>query len=332
MFRNYIEHQERALHGRDNNRRSLPFEWGLEHVGLASSAAPLALEEYARRSLDDSESFFACPPTSQYDLTGGVLRFPSAVTTAYPENNTVWGRFFDGGKDLAVVVLPQWNSPWDGQVNLCRMLQRAGISSLRLSMPYHHSRKPAQIERAEYLVSPNIGRTISAARQSVLDARRAADWLIERGHRRIGLIGTSIGSCVAFLTFAHDERFSSAVFIHVAAYFADVVWHGLSTKHVRFSLEPAIGLNKLRELWMPISPFPFVKRIAGTSRKILALSGRFDLTFLPELSKQLYDEFEKWSVPCDVHWQRCGHYTLGKFPFNVVAGYQIVRFLTANRR
>ena len=43
----------------------------------------------------------------------------------------------------------------------------------------------------------------------------------------MGLIGTSIGSCIAFLTFAHDERFSTGVFIHVSSYYADVVWNGL---------------------------------------------------------------------------------------------------------
>ena len=49
---------------------------------------------------------------------------------------------------------------------------------------------------------------MNAIRQAVLDTRRAADWLFERGYRRVGIVGTSVGSCIGFLTFAHDERFS----------------------------------------------------------------------------------------------------------------------------
>ena len=135
----------------------------------------------------------------------GILKFPSAIETPYSENNTVYGRVFDAGRDLAVVVLPQWNCKWDGQVQLCRIMQRAGIGSVRLSMPYHHYRKPAELERSEYLISSNIGRTIAATRQAVLDAQRTVDWLLDRGYRRVGVVGTSIGSCVGFLTFAHDD-------------------------------------------------------------------------------------------------------------------------------
>src|SRR5205814_8417020 len=121
-------------------------------------------------------------------------------------------------------------------------------------------------------VSSNIGRTLAAIRQAVLDSRRAADWLFARGFKRVGILGTSVGSCIGFLTFTHDERFSIGAFIHVSSFFADVVWNGLSTKHVRKSLETAVDLEQLRFLWSPISPFPFIKKLAGTPREILTLS------------------------------------------------------------
>jgi hypothetical protein len=328
MFRSYIERREKFLHGRDTNRKSLPFEWGLEHLGLNSNGNSVAaLRDYVSRALNDSPAFYASGPAPRYEFNGGILKFASALETPYPENNTVYGRVFESGRDLAVVVLPQWNCKWDGQVTLCRVFQRAGISSVRLSMPYHHHRKPAHLERAEYVVSSNIGRTISASRQAVLDARRTADWLLDRGYRRVGIVGTSIGSCIGFLTFAHDERFSTGVFIHVSSFFADVVWNGLSTSHVRKSLEGCIDLEQLRFLWSPISPYPFIKRLQGSERKFLMLSGRFDPTFLPSLSQQAYDEFDRCAVPYQLKWIPCGHYTMGEFPFSAMVGYRIVRFL-----
>jgi hypothetical protein len=328
MLRDYIERRENFFHGRDNNRKSLPFEWGLEHVGLHPNGnSDAALRHFVAGALNDSSSFYACEPTTDYRFDGEILRFPSAVETPYPENNTVWGRFFAAGTDLAMIVLPQWNCKWDRQLTLCRVLQKAGISSLRLSLPYHHHRKPAHLERAEYLVSPNIGRTLTAIRQAVLDAKRSADWLLERGYKRVGILGTSVGSCIGFLTFAHDERLSTGAFIHSSGFFADVVWTGLSTKHVRQSLESAIALEHLRYLWSPISPNPFIKRLAGTSRSILMIAGRYDLTFLPDLSQQAYDEFDRCGVPYEIKWLPCGHYTMGEFPFNALVGYRIVKFL-----
>ncbi len=329
MLQKYIERRERFFHGRDDNRTCLPFEWGIEHLGLQTNGnCETPLQNFVSRVLLDSSSFYAYTPTQQFEFDGSLLRFPSAIETPYPENNVVWGRFFAGTSDLAVVVLPQWNCKWDGQITLCRVLQSAGITSLRLSLPYHHYRRPAHLERSEYLVSPNVGRTIAAVRQAVLDSRRSADWLFSRGFRRVGIVGTSIGSCIGFLAFTHDERFSNSVFIHVSSFFADVVWTGLSTRHVRQSLEDAIDLQHLRYLWSPISPYPFIEKLRGAKRGCLMISGRYDLSFLPELSRHAYDEFRRCEVPCEITWLPCGHYTMGRFPFNAVVGYRIVRFLS----
>ena len=330
MIRRYIERRETFLHGRDNNRRSLPFEWGTEHLGIpANGDAPAAVRDYVAQALNDSVGFYSYEPTRQYELDGEILKFPSGVETPFPENNTVWGRFFPAGNDLAVIVLPQWNCKWDGQTQLCRVLQRVGITSIRLSLPYHHHRKPAFLERSEYLVSPNIGRTITAVRQAVVDTRRAADWLFERGYRRVGIIGTSVGSCIGFLTYAHDERFSTGVFIHVSSFFADVVWKGLSTKHVRQSLLEAIDLEQLRFLWSPISPYSFIKRLQDSSRRFLTISGLYDTTFLPDLTQQTFVEFDRYRIPYHAVWLPCGHYTMGQFPFSSMVGYQTIRFLTS---
>jgi hypothetical protein len=330
MIRRYIERREAFLHGRDNNRRSLPFEWGTEDLGIPANGDPAAaVHDYVRRALNDSDGFFSYESTTQYELDGEILKFPSGVETPFPENNTVWGRFFPAGKDLAVVVLPQWNCKWDGQIQLCRVLQRLGIASVRLSLPYHHHRKPPFLERSEYLVSPNIGRTITAVRQAVLDTRRTADWLLDRGYRRVGIIGTSVGSCIGFLAFAHDERFSTGVFIHVSSFFADVVWKGLSTKHVRQSLLETIDLEQLRFLWSPISPYSYIKRLHNSSRRFLTISGLYDTTFLPDLTQQTIDEFDRYRIPYHAVWLPCGHYTMGQFPFSSMVGYQTVRFLTS---
>ena len=87
--------------------------------------------------------------------------------------------------------------------------------------------------------------------------------------------------------------FPAAVFIHVSSYYADVVWNGLSTSHVRGTLESAIDLDSLRRLWEPISPLPFIERLKENTRPMLMLSGRYDLTFPVQFTQQGYEEFER---------------------------------------
>ena len=222
MLRRYIELRERQAYEADTHRLSLPFGWGPEFLGLTPDGNPHdSLREFGCQALRSSDAFFAYDPADSFALKDDLLTFPSSVVTNVPENNLVWGRVFEADSDQAVIVLPQWNCNWEGHIKLCRILQRNRIASVRLSMPYHHFRAPAYLKRPEYMVSPNIGQTIQASRQAVLDARRTVDWLIARGYKNIAILGSSLGSCIAFLTFAHEERLSRGIFIHVSGY-----WYG----------------------------------------------------------------------------------------------------------
>ena len=104
------------------------------------------------------------------------------------------------------------------------------MSALRLSLPYHDQRMPPELHRADYIVSANVARTLQVCRQAVLDARRAIAWLAAQGYERIGILGTSLGSCLALLTTAHEPLIEAEALNHISPYFADVVWRGLSTR------------------------------------------------------------------------------------------------------
>lgn len=322
---------ERRLASVDTNRIIRPFEWGLDWLDLPDSGDPLTtLKTWARETVAASDGFFASAPVDAYDLEDNVLRFPSALTTPWDVNNTVVGRVFHpekprpGAPRRAVVVLPQWNADAQGHVGLCQLFARFGITAVRLSLPYHDQRRPAELSRAEFIVSSNIGRTLHANRQAVLDARGIVDWLSHQGFERIGIMGTSLGSCLAMLTMAHEPRIVAGAFNHVSPYFADVVWRGLSTRHVRAGIEKEIDIGDLRDVWMPISPWPFIPRVHG--RKVLLVYARYDQTFPVDLSRHFIAEFRRQSIPHDLAVLPCGHYTTGKAPFKFLDGYHLTRF------
>jgi hypothetical protein len=334
-----IRARERHLSQRDKNRIVRPFEWGTSFItDHANGDDPRELlRAHARRVREESNAFYALSAIEDYQLLGQQLTWTSAVRTPSTENNTVRAHFFPalerrhklkGDRRPAVVILPQWNAQPHSHMELGRLLARLGISALRLTLPYHEARRPAELERADYLVSSNIGRTIQSMRQAVLDARAAVRWLIDhQGYNRVGIMGTSIGSCTAFLAYAHEEQIDVGVFNHVSGYFADVVWRGISTQHVRAGFGEEVTLEELREYWLPISPLPFINRLVNIRpRPMRFIAARHDLTFPVDLSRDVIEETRRRGIALDVAWLPCGHYTSGEKPWVYLDGWKIASF------
>ena len=186
---------------------------------------------------------------------------------------------------------------------------------------------PEELVRADYMLSPNLGRTLQSVRQAVLDCRAALDWLETQGYTRLAVLGTSLGSCIALIAMAHDSRIKITVQNHVSPYFADAVWTGISTRHVRAGIEGNLSLEELRRIWMPISPKAYLPKLAGTGKKSLLIHARYDHSFLPELSRQVLEDYRRLNLPYESLELRCGHYTSGKFPFNIFLGYRMCEYL-----
>lgn len=343
MLGRYIRARERRHASRDTNRVVRPFEWGAEFVSehLNGDDPREVVGRASREAVRRSEEFYALPPVEDYELRGDRLTWTSAVETPSAENNTARAQLFPAAPPKrasgnergrrAVVVLPQWNADAESHVALCRLLARVGINALRLTLPYHEGRRPADLERADFLVCANVGRTLQSMRQAVLDARAAVAWLDAQGYERVGIMGTSIGSCTAFLAFVHDERIKAGVFNHVSGYFADVAWRGISTRHVRAGVEGSLTLEELREVWLPISPMTFADRLRTQSpRPMRFIAARHDLTFPADLSRDVIESVRATGAPLDVSWLPCGHYTSGERPWVYLDGWKIVNFLRKN--
>ena len=337
IYAQWMDRWERKLATRDTNRVVRPFEWGTDWLArLSFPACPASpngdsaacLGRFADEAVAQSDRFFAYDPVRDYRLEGEELVFTSPVATPYAGNNLARARWFPAPKDegRALVVLPQWNSDPNGHVGLAKLLNRFGISALRMTMAYHAERRPPETERADYHCSSNVGRTIHASRQSVIDVRACLDWLAARGYQRVGILGTSLGSCVAFIATAHDPRVRVGIFNHVSMYFSDVVWTGLSTAYVRRGFGDQVSQDDLRRYWAPISPASYLFRLKGRDLKSLLVWASHDSTFLPVYSKQVLETFRKMQLPHQVFNLPCGHYTTGQFPFNLMDGLAMCRF------
>lgn len=340
-YRSWMDRWENELCSRATDRVVRPFEYGLDWsrhwpadiVASFDGCDPVQyLVRLNDRAIAESHQFFGYEKPGPFELRADWLEFLSAVHTPYPENNRVRARWFPAraANRRAVVALPHWNAKLPQHNALCAGLQRLGISALRLSLPYHDSRMPDGLTRADYAVSSNICRTIDATRQAVIDVRSCFDWLSDQGFDRLGIVGTSLGSCYAFLASAHDPRISANVFNHCSTYFADPVWEGLSTRHIRDSLEGAVDLETLRKLWLCISPPSYWDLFSSKKQRSKFIYTRYDTTFPVHLSREVIKGARKKNWDHDVKVLPCGHYTMGEFPFKYITGYEICSFLKRN--
>jgi len=278
--------------------------------------------------------------------TAQFLRFTSPVRTPYPENDRVNARWYPaptekqlGRPKQAIIVMPQWNADAFSHNVLCELFNSFGISALRLSKPYHDIRRPAEIARSDYAVSANIGRTIAANRQAVVDIRSCLDWLQQQGYQQFGVLGTSLGSCYAFIASAHEPRLRVNAFNHAASWFGDVVWSGQSTRHVRAAFEQAgLRQQQLRALMASVSPrsyrnLPLAPSRANWPRKsVRIVYANYDLTFPREFSLEAVHDFERLRdqfglIDFDAKALPCGHYTTGEKPFVYMDAWYLGSFV-----
>jgi hypothetical protein len=331
FFEQRIRRYEHMRWAQEPNRRVLPFSWGLEHIGGdANDARPREfLDRFVEQTIAHSDDWYAVTPAEDYSLgADNILTFTSQIASPWPENNRVHAQLFRSRRPgPAVVVLAQWNARWEEQQAVCRWLSLLGITAIKMSLPYHDRRAILGHPRADHLVGPNIGLTLQANHQAVLDVRRTLRWLEQQGYTRLGLLGTSVGSSIAFITMCHEPALRASAHLHAATYFGDVVANGLTTMNVWESMQATVKPEEIRHYWSPISPFPYISKLRGTDKKILAITGRYDPTFWPEFT----DEFLRTIRRDGVHFENlslpCGHYSLGVAPFKYAAGYRFGTFL-----
>jgi cephalosporin-C deacetylase-like acetyl esterase len=144
---------------------------------------------------------------------------------------------------------------------------------------------------------------------------------------KVGVLGVSLGSCVASLAAAFNPQVRAAALLLTAGDFASVVWTGRATRHIQKAMAGRIGLKDLQQLWSVISPSSFVDRFAASEVKLLIVSGTYDQVVLPELAFEFVDQLKVSHVDVKHLCWPCGHYSLGILPFSMMGLLRSFLFL-----
>jgi dienelactone hydrolase len=255
------------------------------------------------------------------------IKFPSVVKSPDAANNTVHGEYY----------LPAGKGPFPGVVvfdviggrdqivsrSLSAQLSSRGIACLFIQMPYYGPR--SAVDGKERMISANVKRSIDNVRQAVLDGRCAAAWLASRSEidgKRIGIMGTSLGSFMASLTAEMEPRISRLAVLLGGGGLVDAYYDDPRGTAVRKLWEATGGTKKkLKETLAPVDPLTCADRLK--ERKVLMIAGKRDEIVLPSMTEALW----KASGEQEIVWYDCTH--VGSVVYALAALEHITAFFAA---
>ena len=235
------------------------------------------------------------------------LTFPSPVETATVENNTVHAEYYrpmGKGPFPAVIVLDI--TAGDGSVSraMATYLAQHKIAGLYVHMAYYGPRRPPGSKLR--LMSPDIPQTVTAVRQTVLDLRVATAWLEARPEidgKRLGILGTSLGSFVAALTAEMEPKLGRVALLLSGGGFVDCWYDIPEAASFRFVYELLGGSKeKMTAAIAPVDPLTCAANLK--QRKVLQIAGKRDELVPPRMAEALW----KASGEQKIIWYDCTHY------------------------
>ncbi len=289
---------------------------GLDYLAPARSDGDVQeLIALVEKAAGEPQAFFTSDREPSFRRQGAMLAFDSPGGGEGP-NRIGRAQIHEARRrHRAIVLLPYWNAQRADARPFGALLAACGITCVQLSLPYHDERRTEGIGFARELACENLGLTLHANRQAVLDARACLTWLEQEGYSRIGVVGVSLGASIASIVTAVDTRVRAAALLLMADDFADVVWTGSATRHVRASLEPAFSRAEVRAAWSIISPATHAAQLSARLDRLLIVSGRLDIVFLPQLTHDYVERLRRHGLTATWIEYGCGHYTLSLPPY-----------------
>ncbi|RCS22581.1 dienelactone hydrolase-related enzyme [Phyllobacterium salinisoli] len=327
MFHSWLDRwDERRSRRGEEGKKTTDFVLDAERA-FPGAKKIVSIEEFcvlADKAVADP-AFFDHPRGSDqgFEREDGWLKFPSDISTDIEENNVVWAKITESGSyDKAMVIFHHWNASARNR-QIAKFFSWRGITVVEIAMPYHFERSRPGSVHADYMLSPNLGRTIQSVRQAVLDGRKLIHWLKSEGYREISVLGISLGSWVAGLIAAHDQAVSKASLFLTAGGLADMVWTGRATRLIRNSLEPGIDLTDLRRAWEPLNLEIYAHSLARADLDLHVVLAKRDKVVLPELSERFMQRLKDAGGRPKILELNCGHYSLAMPPYILLAGLSL---------
>ncbi len=219
------------------------------------------------------------------------MTYPSPVKTKYEANNTVHAEYYrpkGKGPFPGVLVLDILGGDQNLSRGIALQLSQNGIAALFVQMAYYGPRRTPGGPR---LLSPNIPQTMEAIRQTVLDCRCATAWLEARPEidgKKLGILGTSLGSFMSALTAASEPRIQRVVLLLGGGGLVDAYYEHPKVKpYTRINEFLGLTKDKLKEMIAPADPLTYADFLK--QRDLLMIAAKRDDIVPPKAAVTLWE-------------------------------------------
>jgi dienelactone hydrolase len=299
-------------------------------------AAPVSAEELDRKPESGTVHFVPAPgkvpsyhelgehtfpftlkPRTEFPVAGiaiSDLTFPSPVESPHPQNNTVYAEYYRPtckGPFPAVIVLDILDGGEIVPRTQAQMFAQNGVAALHVKMAYYGPRRPAG--SGARLVSMNLPMTLAAVRQTVLDLRRATAWLESRPEidgKKLGIMGTSLGSFLAALTAESEPKISKVALLYGGGGFVEGYCDHPRAKQYLDNMGK-IGITKdvLKTVIAKVDPITCAGNLKG--RDVLLIAAKRDDVVPPKMAAAMWEACGKPKIV----WYDTTHYGAVLFVF-----------------
>ena len=264
-------------------------------------------------------------PRSHVDIFH--VRFPSPVVSSCIENNTVHAEYYrprGEGPFPGVIVLDITAGDQSVSRSIATELAQNGIAGLFVQMAYYGPRRPPGSR--ERLLSTDFEHTMAGVRQTVLDIRRAAAWLEMRPEidcRRLGILGTSLGSLMAALAAEMEPKLTRVALLLGGGGLVDAYYGDARAAPYR-KLWELFGGTKAQavKLIAPADPLTCAGNLKD--RKVLMIAAKRDEIVPRKATEALW----KAAGEPEIIWYDCTHY--GAVMFFAPAMMHVVKHFNAD--
>jgi len=208
------------------------------------------------------------------------------------------------GEVPCVIFLHGYGGRKEDILEAAELIAKEGYAIVSIDAEYHGERR----EEGKELYSPNITDSIRGIVQTVIDLRRAIDYVelrpeIDKG--RIGYAGGSMGGILGAIFIGVEPRVKAAALIVAGGNMSLMVresQHNTMPAIREFLQREGLSYEELQSLLDPIDPINFIGTFSP--RPVVFHLGKFDTIVPAEAGRQLY---EKAGEPKEVYWYDAGH-------------------------
>lgn len=235
------------------------------------------------------------------------LRFPSPVVSPHAENNTVYAEYYrptGKGPFPGVIVLDITGGDQSLSRAISTHLAQHGVAGLFVQMAYYGPRRPPNSSLR--LLTTDYQHTMTAIRQTVLDLRCATAWMESRSEldpKRLGILGTSLGSFIGTLTAEMEPKLTSVAVLLGGGGLVEGYYDHPQAAPFRKVWEAIGGTReRLRAVLAPADPLTCAANLRD--RRILIVAGKRDEIVPPKMAEALWEATGKQKIV----WFDCTHY------------------------